>query len=441
MSKKMHDILPPGAKKQLVATKELVKKPRKRKTASVKEVVQEKIQPKPNLQAPVRRLKKARTFPLKEVFIGSGVVVVLLCVFAFFKLPKADVQIWPKTDTLTLSETVVADTSINAVDATLKKIPAKYVEVVKNGQQDFPATGLSSNSGLAEGTVRLYNKITPAQSYGPMKKGTQLLSDSNKLFLTTQAVTVPASKNGTPGFIDVSVQAAQAGADYNIKASKFSLPKLNGTAYYYSIYGASTAVMAGGYTGKVKKVTDSDIQSAKEVLTKQLLDQAKKSLQGQIANDQVLVDGASIQNVVSASASLKPGAVADTFTQTAQVKASALVFKKQDIIDFVKSNINSQLTDDKTFLEDSITITHNVKSFDLQGGKMALQLQASAKTYQTINTDSLVSLFATKSADQIKQVMDKMYAGAIAQLKINFWPFWVAKAPSDRSRIKVNLNF
>ena len=65
-----------------------------------------------------------------------------------------------------------------------------------------------------------------------------------------------------PGSVHVSVQAVESGDGYNIAPSNFSIPGLKGTPSYYSIYATSTDAMSGGYTGKVKKVTDDDIQQA-----------------------------------------------------------------------------------------------------------------------------------------------------------------------------------
>ena len=98
------------------------------------------------------------------------------------------------------------------------------------------------------------------------------MSDSGKLFVALQKIVIPAAKKSgskiTPGSVQINVQAVEGGTDYNIAPSNFSVPGLKGTAYYYSIYATSTAAMTGGYTGKVKKVTDDDIQGAKDVLTK-----------------------------------------------------------------------------------------------------------------------------------------------------------------------------
>ena len=90
--------------------------------------------------------------------------------------------------------------------------------------------------------------------------------------------------------------------------------------------------MTGGYTGKVKKVTDDDIQGAKDVLTKKTTADATTALKSQISSDYVLLDNAiSIYMQPDASTQTKSGTVADNFNYQVTVKASALAFKKSDL--------------------------------------------------------------------------------------------------------------
>ncbi len=448
MVRKMHDILPPKRIKKAESTAKSLSSNKKRKTKNTQLPYSEikNAEPKYTETKPVETKypKKKSHFPLRGVLIGSAIVVVLLSIYAYIKLPKADIEIWPKTDTLTLQEKITADKSANSLDLLNNVIPAQYMEVQNNGAQQFPATGSASNDGKATGTVKVYNKIDSLTAF-TLVKGTHFLSDSGKYFVTLAKVVIPAAQNKNGKLIaasvDAQVQAEESGADYNIGPSKFSVPKLYGTSYYYSVYAESNSSMTGGYTGRVKKVTSDDIQTAKDILTKKLLTDAQNSLRGKLAADDVLLDGAMANNIVDTSSDVKPDAIADTFNESATVKISALVFKKQDIEKLVKNNILLQLSKDNNFLEKSLSITYNLVSLDIKGGKLALNLQSSVKTYYQINTNDLVYSFSTKSGDQIKQIVDQMYNGKVSELKVNFWPFWVHKAPEDKSRIKVNLNF
>ncbi len=381
-----------------------------------------------------------RRFPFKEIFVGGVVIVLLLGIYLYNKLPKADITIVPKTEALSLQENITADASAHAVDFENKVIPAQYIEIQQNGQQEFQATGSASNDGKAAGTIKIYNKISPATAF-TLKTGTHFLSDSGKYFVTLDKVIIPGAKGSTPGSVSVSVQAEESGADYNIGASKFSVPKLSGTSYYYSIWGESVQAMSGGYTGKVKKVTKDNLTGAKDMLTKQLLAKAEESLRSRLSGQDMLLDEAIARNVVDANADAKEGAVTDTFHESATVKISALIFKKQDVEEFARKDIMSQLPATKNFTEKSLNISYASQSVDVKSKTEMLNIQFSANTYYHLDTTNLVDLLGGKSADQIKQVIDQQYVGKSSELKVDFWPFWVKSAPTNKNRIKINLNF
>jgi hypothetical protein len=398
---------------------------------------------KKTILAPVNHIaspeSRVRRFPLRELVAGVVAVVFLVGIFAFLKLPKADIEIWPKTDTLTLSEKVTATTLATAQDAANNIIPAQYVELEKEATQEFPATGSASNDGKATGTITVYNKISPAAPF-TLIKGTHFLSNSGKYFVTTVKIVIPPAKKNVPGQINVQVQAEDSGTDYNIGPSKFSIPKLNGTPYYYSIYGQSTSAMSGGYTGNVKKVTDDDIATAKDVVAKKILQDAKDALKAKVGSGDVLLDGAYTTVISESKSNVKAGVIADTFNQSAKIKISALVFKKQDLEIVLKNNILSQLSSDKSFLENSLQTTYNLASADIKNGKLVLDLQSSATTYFVVNTDDLMDLVGTRSSSQIKSTIDQLYPNRISEAKVNFWPFWVNRAPGNKNRIKIDLH-
>ena len=426
MPRKIYDILPPKvANKVEDALKELsLAKGRKRKSAS----------------RPVGRKKAKSSFPKKWIFIGGAVVVFFVLVYFYNTLPKATVTISPTLDDFTVQEKITANKSVNSIDQVKKIIPAQYIEEEKDGSQQFPATGSAANNQKASGTITVYNKYSPASPI-TLKVGTHFLSDSGKYFVSLTSITIPAMKGKTAGSVSVKVQAEETGSDYNIKASKFSVPKLAGTAYYYSIWAESTSQMTGGFDKNIKIVTKDNIQTAKVILTKKLLDQAEASLKSKLGADDVLLDGALSRTVMSASSDEKADSVADNFTESAKTKVSALVLKKQDLQKFVKNYVSAKLPSGKNLLEKSLTANYNPELVDLEKGKETIDVTMAFKTYSDIDQNGLISAFSKKSADEIKNIVEEKYGGKVSQVKVDFWPFWVHSAPSNQKRIIVNLNY
>jgi hypothetical protein len=436
MPKKIYDIKPP--------------KVAKKEEKELKEFLAYKNPSDPK-SSPIRTVKKRTSRRRKQgssIWWPVSIVILIIAiaagVYLFFKLPKANIQIWPKIDTLSFQQTITADKSADSVDSSKAVVPAQYFETSKTLSQDFPATGSASSGGVASGTITVYNKYDPPTSF-TLKAGTHFMSDSGKLFVALQKIVVPAAKKSgskiTPGSVQVSVQAIEGGQAYNIAPSNFSVPGLKGADYYYSIYAVSSEAMAGGYTGKVKKVTDDDIQGAKDVLVKKLTADAISDLKSQVSSDYILLDNAISYNTASASTQTKSGTVADNFTYTATVKASCLAFKKSDLEEFAKNYILSQLADGKTLLDSSFKMDYSASTVDVSGGKATLNLNFSSGAYQNIDKNSLALSLMGQNADQINQTITSQFGNNVSKVKINFWPFWVRSAPNNQTATVIELKF
>ena len=430
MAKKIYDIKPPKvAKKVEKEIKEFLA------TETKNTVVKRKHSTKK---------KKEMVFPWMPVSIGGAVVVVLVCVYLFFALPKATITIWPKVDTLSFQQTITADKSVAIVDVAKAVVPAQYFEASKTESQDFPATGASSDGGVASGTVTIYNKTNPVTPY-TFKAGTHFMSDSGKLFVALQKIVIPAAKKVgskiTPGTVQVKIQAVEAGDTYNVAPSNFSIPGLKGTAAYYSVNATSSTAMTGGFTGKIKKITDDDIQEAKDVLVKKATDGATVNLKSQISSDFVLLDNAITSLTTDASTATKSGTVADNFSYKTTVKVSALAFKKDDLNKFAKNYILSQISSEKDLLDDSFKIDYSASLVDVSGGKATLDLKFSSGAYQSINENSLALSLLGKNANQIDETIKGSQGDGVSKTKISFWPFWVTSAPNSQKAVHINLKF
>ena len=434
MAKKIYDIKPPKLAKKKEEAKEKVNS-----SVQIKHV-----HTAAKKQQTVRRNKKEKVSVWWPVSIGIFVVLLVVCVYLFFKLPKVDVVIWPKVNTLSFQQTITADKSAIAVDNAKNVIPAQYFQATKTESQDFPATGSSSDGGLASGTITIYNKYSPAKVF-TFKAGTHFMSDSGKLFVALQKISIPAAtKSGgtiNPGSVKIQVQAVAAGDGYNIAPSNFSIPGLNGTPYFYSVYATSSVTMAGGSSGKVKEVTDDDIQSAKDVLTKKVTADALANLNGQISSDYILPSNAISSIVTGASTPTKSGTTVDTFTYSVTVKAGALAFKKSDLNQFAQNYVNSQMPAGDTFLANSLKTDYVSPTVDISGGKATLNLNISSGAYQSIDKNSITLSLLGENASQISKTINDSLAGGVSKIQINFWPFWVTSAPASQGAINVQLKF
>jgi len=68
------------------------------------------------------------------------------------------------------------------------------------------------------------------------------------------------------------------GEDYNLSSATFSVPGLNGTEYYSSIWAETINSITGGLKSKVSVVSQKDIDNAKIDFEKNLIIKGKEEL-------------------------------------------------------------------------------------------------------------------------------------------------------------------
>lgn len=386
------------------------------------------------------RVKHSR---LKEMVAAAVIFIFAVSAILYFKLPRLNLEIWPKIENLTLDKKITIDKNVQQIDLQNKLIPGVVIEDEKELWQEFPATGTTAKEGKAGGTIRVYNKYNPPTPIN-LKATTRFLSDSGKYFRAVTAINIPAAglKGGniTSSFVDVKVEAIEAGAEYNIDSAKFSIPGLVGTPYYYSIYGESTSPMAGGFKTGLKQVTQKDIQEAENITTNKILDEIESSLRSKVSSGFILLENAFSKEIIESSSLVKVGATVEKFNFQAKAKARALVFKKSDLESFARQSILANLINLKMIIEDSLETNYTPDVVDLSGGKIILNFGFSAKIYSFIDKDSLSVLLGGKSAGEVRETVYNNFPQEVSSVEVNFWPSWVKKSPKDTKRIFIKFN-
>lgn len=389
-------------------------------------------------------LKTGKRSPYGEIFAGVFIVLILFVIYFYNSLPKSDIIIWPNLHQMTAEEKITAEKSVISADLTGGIIPAKYMEQEIEESREFQSTGIFENKKKSAGTIRVYNNLEPLSPF-TLIKGTQFLSDLGRSFRALEKIVIPAAsyQKGRlqPGFVDAKVEAVEAGEEYDIGPSKFSVPKLSGSIYFYGIYAESNNRMSGGYAGQSKKTTKEDIENAKNFLTSELLARAESILRKNLSDSDVLPENAILKIVVGFNSEAEPEKTADNFTANAKVKVSALVFNKDDVKNFAEKYFYAKLSDGKSLLKESVSTSYIPETIDIKGGKITINLKMSASEYQSIDKIYLIDLFAGKSINEMRDVAKLLYGDEVAKIEINFWPFWVNKSPRNQDRIKIDMSF
>ena len=228
------------------------------------------------VKKPIRRSKPRRFIP-KAPILSVGVLVLIVVLSYVFIEDKATLEIWPVKSQVQFEKQVMVDVSQNTTTSILGEIVTKE----QSASAKFPSTGSKLKSVKASGTIRVYNAYSTLSQV--LIATTRFVSDDGKLFRTPKRVTIPGGhyEGGklVPGEIDITVEAGEAGEEYNIGPSTFSIPGFAGTPRYTAFYAKSFEPMTGGMKQEIAQVSQEDLNKAQEALEERALTDCQTALE------------------------------------------------------------------------------------------------------------------------------------------------------------------
>ncbi len=439
MVKKVFDILPPQEDEEEKEEFVEIRKEEKIEVRSfVEPVEQEEKMPEEEI------MPEAETSSSRDVSFNFSSIILIVAlisvgVFCYFNFTKAMIDIYPVAETSTFQAELVINKDVNAVSSSA--IPGMVYTAEKEVSQEFTASGKTMKESRAEGIIRVYNAYSTSPQ--TLVTNTRLISTDGKLFRLKSKINVPGGhyEGGelVPGFIDAGVMADQAGEEFNIKASSFSIPGFAGTDRYTYFYGKSFEAMSGGFKQEIAQVTQKDLDKAKEILEKRVKEECVQELKAKVSSESglVLLDDVIQIEILNDSSLPEVGQEGSSFNFTVKAKSSALAFKSQDEHDFIINFISSEIASDKNIHQEGLDIGRTINKIDMDSGKVNLLLRVRAKIYSEVDEDGLRQALKGKSLSETQLYLESY--PQLTKSSVTFWPFWVKKVPQKDERIKIQL--
>lgn len=373
--------------------------------------------------------KKKRFSPIKAI----GIVGVLGLVAGFIVLSvvfaNARILLWPISRELTFHEQVRIQGNTESIDIAKKSVPAKLLTVEKSATKLYPATGIAERDVKAEGTIRVFNNQTKTQI---LIASTRFMSEQGKLFRSTTKVSIPAGSS-----LDLAVVAAEAGEEYNIEPSNFSLPGLAGSPLYTLIYGKSLQPMVGGAKSEAPVVTEEDIRDAENSLEQDLIALAKEEIKKREIAPFVVDEKTFDIQILESSSTVKAGAELAQFSASAKVKVTGLMFQLTHLQELLQEIMRSRLSEGEKLHAPSMHLSYNVRSFRPETQTLDLSVDGEVKAYQ----DTDVNQLTTKLQGATKNDAEGMLRSeaTLSKFEIKLWPFWTRSIPNKLEKLHVRF--
>jgi hypothetical protein len=376
----------------------------------------------------VRSGKKRWVFGTIAVLLIAAFIVCMMTVFS-----SATVEITPKSQEVSVNMKINAATE--STDGTIKY---EVIKLSKIKTVSVPATGEEAVELKASGKIIIYNKFSTDPQRLIVR--TRFESPDGLIYRISESIVVPGKtvKDGveTPGSIEATVFADEAGDKYNIKKTDFTIPGFKNDAdRYKGFYARSSSDMTGGFVGKQKTVSSADKQTALQSVDTEAQTDLKKDLETKVPEGLVLLSGA----ISYKSTELPTAQDNSAVTLSKEVTAYAIMIDSKNLSDTItKEYISNEpdWKDIKSVVKDFSALSVSGLPVDFEAGnKITLQINGKTQVWADINTDIIGQRLLGIPKKDAAELMDE-FAG-ISSIKSAVRPIWKQSFPADSFRIHV----
>ena len=295
------------------------------------------FQPEPANPQPLPK-KKSDGPSWKFLLAGMIVVTTILVAVAAILIPRADITITTKLESLSKDFYITFDPGITDMSAENKAIPSITDTISASVEGTYEGTGSQAGGTKASGTITIKNETSASQS---LVANTRFLSAKGKQFRLIDAVTIPAKDSVTGKII-----ADAPGEDYNIPAGKLTIPGFeDNPTKLASIYGELGSTINNGASEDGIIVTEQDIEKARLDLQKKLTEVVNKQV-SERKDTKALVIQTKL-NDIQYTGLPNVGDRVRSFTVKASGNLQGVFYKEEDLDELIKFLLASQVIDSR----------------------------------------------------------------------------------------------
>ena len=375
---------------------------------------------------------------LKIVFAVITVLIVAFGILFYVYYPKATIAITVKTEAFEGPVEILIDNNIEKADNSKGAIPGDLIESEKESTKKFPATGKKDIGQKAKGNVTISNDSGDVQK---ISVGAELKSDSGLLFKSTSDATIPGATAAvdshgnvikTAGKVDVNVEANEAGDNYNIGATNFTVTGKS------VLSGKSTSSMTGGLSKTITVVSQNDLNNAKNDLSKEIITSLHDDLKNKTNGKKVFDEGFK-DETESSNSDKNVGDEATEFEMKVKAKSSTIDFVEDDYRKMVVEMLNKTIPSEKTLIlssGDEISITG--ADMNVVEGILKVNGNVKTKVGAKLDVDKIKTSIKGKNKSEIENILKEN--NNIDSVTVEFNPSWlIKKVPNRDNRIKIEV--
>ncbi|HPX94235.1 MAG TPA: hypothetical protein PLF30_01625 [Candidatus Moranbacteria bacterium] len=358
-------------------------------------------------------------------------------VLAYLFIPSAKIIITPDNIENRININISGSESPGAES----KIPIRVISNEESVSLEVEMQGKNVTGKKAEGSVTIYNEFSNAPQ--PLVATTRLETSDGKIFRIVKGVTVPGTTlvDGEikPGAIEVQVVADQPGSDFNIDPSEFTIPGFKDSPKYEKFYAKSTEAMTGGTSDEnasgPAKVTQADIDKAKEKVKKALEEKIAETIANELSEDEISLEDAREIEAAKISISARVGQVLSSFNCSGTAAFKAIVFSESDIKKAIEKSVKGK--DDSEYEWKAAKIEYATVQPDFEKNILELKIHGEVAATPVIDAEKIKHEILGKRAEQLGDILRKY--SSIKNVNVEFQPVFISRVPQYSKRVNVEI--
>jgi hypothetical protein len=367
--------------------------------------------------------------PKKKFLIISGILAFVLLAAGFIYIPRARATVLVKAERKPVSIDFRSEKEAK-IDTAAAVIPTQLVESTKESSKKFQATGKKNVGNKASGTLRIANLSGSDINW---VTGTRFVPTSNTGLIYKSASPVFAPDGQITSIV---VQAADPGDQYNGFGSNQTFT-LAAASLGSNVTITCKDGMTGGSNREITYITQSDVDTAKDNLSKEAFDTAKSDFEKKTEGIKI-VDQTKKEKISSSNVNPSVNTESSDFTLTVNVSVKALGYRTEDIGQLVKAEVERELGFAKKIIDDGAKdASVNVDSSDLDKGTLSGTIKTDAYVSSKIDEEQIKTDLTGLSSEKA----DKYLKGieGVEETRLEFFPSFLKIFPRLRNHIVIEI--
>jgi hypothetical protein len=359
------------------------------------------------------------------------IVIIAILIPVSYIFSGATISVTPKIVQTTISSSFTAYPSGGTGD-----IQYDILSLNQELAEEADATGEEEILKKSSGEIVIYNNYDTSPQR--LIKNTRFESREGLIYQIQNSVVVPGGteENGgtlKPGSVEVTVFAGEAGEQYNIGLTNFTVPGFEDDApRFKGFYAESKTEMVGGFSGTVPTVDEDEEESIREELRDQLRTALLSEANGSMHEEFILNE----DNISFTFDSLPNEAISgDRVLIKEKGTIRGAMIKKSSLARMVASNTIADYDGAEVFFKNPNDFNIDFMEDGVVGENIEIDVSGQGNIVWMFDANQLVEDLKSKSKRSVGTVLTG-YPG-IEKVEVVIRPFWLGTFPKKAEKIKV----